>query len=378
VTALAAKAPICPARPKKDFTLPVKADAIIYPGAKVAMKDGLLQPVAAALELKHFCTATNTTTVDNTGGNDGDLTCNVEFDDPKTLVFCKNDGASPIVAGSPSFHIGQDAYAVDDSGVVSADGTNRTRLGTPWLVVSSSDALGQRPGVYVELDLVPDAADLESELAATTNGNGASMVGIEDAGAFTTAANVEAALAELYQDAKSTQGHIDLMPNNFCLADGNPLEAFADGASPIPGRDPTDAKTIGIRWNNHATPDPVTGSFMVPPDADITANMTLTVRASKVGATLADATRFTIGAFNQVVGALHDADADFGGDTTAMTGDAATKTIQAVTLTLALANLAASPASVTLTVQPKDGTLGTDDVVIHSIRIAYKKKLLTS
>jgi hypothetical protein len=150
VTALAAKAPIYPARPKKDFTLPVKAGVVIYPGAKVAMKNGLLQPVTAALDLKHFCTATNTSTVDNTDGSDGDLSCNVEFDDPKTLVYCKNDVTSPIVAAS--FHIGQDAYAVDDSGVVSADGTNRTRIGTPWIVVSSSDALGQRPGVYVEMD----------------------------------------------------------------------------------------------------------------------------------------------------------------------------------------------------------------------------------
>lgn len=119
-------------------------------------------------------------------------------------------------------------------------------------------------------------------------------------------------------------------------------------------------------------------SFVVPPDMDITFNATLTIRASKTGATLGDAVTFAVGAFNQVVGALHDADADFGGTTSAMTGNATAKTIQAVTLTLALANLAASPASVTLTIKPTAGTLGTDDLVMHSVRITYQKKLLTA
>lgn len=164
MTALAAKETIYPARPKKDFTLRVKGGVVIYPGAKVAMKDGLLQPITAALALKHFCTATNTSTVDNSGGSDGDVTCPVEFDDPKTLVFCKNHPDTPIT----SAHIGQDAYAVDDSGVVSADGTNRTRLGTPWIVVGSSDALGQRPGVYVEMDAFADGQQTSLDLSAAT------------------------------------------------------------------------------------------------------------------------------------------------------------------------------------------------------------------
>jgi len=79
-----------------------------------------------------------------------------------------------------------------------------------------------------------------------------------------------------------------------------------------------------------------------------------------------------------VVDALYDADADFGGDTDAMVGDAATKTVQHVTLTLALANLAAYPAALELTSQPKDGTLDDDDVIMLAAWIEYQKKLLAA
>jgi len=61
-----------------------------------------------------------------------------------------------------------------------------------------------------------------------------------------------------------------------------------------------------------------------------------------------------------------------------MTGDATAKTVQEVTLTLALANLTAYPAAVELTIKPKDGTLGVDDVIMLAAWIEYKKKLLTA
>lgn len=334
MTALAAKQEIYAARTKKDFVLRVAADAVIYPGAKVAMLNGLLQPVSETPGLKHFCTATNKTTVDNTGGADGDLTCSVEFDDPKTLVFCKNDGTAPITSSD----IGKDAYAVDDSGVVSADGDGRTRLGTPWVLVSSSDPLGQRPGVYVE------AEDILSDILRSAQGT----------------------------------GEIVLTPNDFCLLTGAPLAIFADGASAVPGLAIVDSKALGVRWNNNATLNGILASFAMPNDCDITENMIVQLRASKTGATLADAPTFAVGAYNQVIGALHDADTNFGGNSSAMTGDVAAKTIQVVTRTLTAADLAASPATVTLTVKPTDGTLGTDDLVLHSVRITYTKKLLTS
>lgn len=204
----------------------------------------------------------------------------------------------------------------------------------------------------------------------------AAGVTIADAGGFTDEVEAEGALQEIYASLKATDGIIQLRaPADFYLLTGAPLAIFANGASAVPGSAIVDSKAAGIRWNNNATLAGVLASFMVPPDADITANMTLHLHASKTGATLADAVTFDVGCFNQVVGALHDADADYGGTTSAMTGDATAKTVQDVTLTLALANLAAYPATVTITIKPTDGTLGTDDLVLLSAFIVYKKKL---
>lgn len=217
-----------------------------------------------------------------------------------------------------------------------------------------------------------------AELASTATGKGAALLGSEDAGGFTTNTTTETQVQEIFQHLKSTQGHIDFRPTDFTLLTGAPLAIFANGASAVPGLAIVDSKLLAVRWNDNATLDGIMSSFAMPPDCDITADMTVTINASKTGATLGDAVTFAVGAYNQVLGALHDADGNFGGNTGAMTGNATAKTRQAVTRTLALADLAASPANVTLTLKPTDGTLGTDDLCMHNVRISYKKKLLPS
>lgn len=172
----------------------------------------------------------------------------------------------------------------------------------------------------------------------------------------------------------STTGVIDLPPTSFHLLTGAPMAAFANGASAVPGVAMVDSKALAVRWNNNATLDAIACSFTMPADCDVTANATLVLHASKIGATSGDLPTFTVGLYNQVIGALHDADADFGGSTSAMS-NAATKTVQALTLTLALANLAAFPASATIIIKPADGLLSTDDVALHSAYILYKRKL---
>ena len=168
------------------------------------------------------------------------------------------------------------------------------------------------------------------------------------------------------------------MPQPLMEKDGTVLAAFADGASPTPGLAVADAEAVGVRWNNDANPDPVITGREMPSDVDETKDVVVHFKASKVGATVGDAVKFTTEAFFQTVGALHDADADAGGDSSAMVGDAATKTVQEVTLTIAAANVPAAPCKLTLTYQPKDGTLGTDDVIMHDVWLEYTPKLLTS
>lgn len=205
----------------------------------------------------------------------------------------------------------------------------------------------------------------------------AATVSIADVGAFTSETTVEAALAEIYQHLLSAQAFLNLPLGAWTEQDGTALADFADGASATPGWSAGD-EGFGIRWNNHANPDPISTSIPIPPDLDASADVIVHVLAAKIGATVGDAVTWLIEAFNNVDAALYDADADFGGTSSAMTGDAATKTCQEETLTLAAANVAGSPCVLALTLQPTDGTLGTDDVIVLGVWLEYTRKCLTS
>ncbi len=161
--------------------------------------------------------------------------------------------------------------------------------------------------------------------------------------------------------------------NNFWLAAGTPLAAFADGASPTPGLALDNSEAAGIRWNNHATPSAIWTQVAMPNDRRPYTGMTLKILASKSGATVGDAVTFTVTAFNQANGALHDADADFGGASSAMDGDATAKTVQLCTLALGQADLADAPANTSISIKPTDGLLGTDDVTIHAAWLEYER-----
>lgn len=205
----------------------------------------------------------------------------------------------------------------------------------------------------------------------------AAGVSIVDAGGFTAETDTEGALQEIYQDLKSTKL---LVPVRLrMLAAGTPLAAWADNASSNPGVTLANSKAVGVRWNNNASQTAVWADpIEIPYEADVSANATLRILCSKVGNT--DAATFTVTAFAQTVGQLHDADSDFGGTSSAVTGAATSKTVQASTLTLALADLAAAaaPAVISMSIKPTDGTLGTDDMILHSACIEFKRKLRTS
>lgn len=159
------------------------------------------------------------------------------------------------------------------------------------------------------------------------------------------------------------------------LLAGTALAAFADGATPTPGMAVDGNEAEGIRWNNHATPTAVARSILIPADRKPGTTAKLYVRAWKTGATLADAVTFTVGAYNQPDAGLYDADTNYGGATSAMTGDAATKTVQLVYVTLAAADLptASSGGQVSFTLKPTDGTLGTDDVTVGEVWLEYER-----
>lgn len=298
---------------------------------------------------------------DNTLGDDGDLIVNV-----------RRRGLFKAILGTAisQANVGDNVFLVDDQTVdLAGNCTNDIFCGVIAGYIDTTHA-------WIDIEPAVKLADIATHIADSSAAHAASAVSILDSGLFTDAAQVEAALAEIYQHLKSAKGIISI-PMPTITDAGAALAAFSDGDSAVPGFCVT-AKGLGIRWNNHGTPGAVGTKVAVPPDADITANMVLHILAAKVGATVGDATKFTVVAYNNVVDAAYDADSDFGGDTGAMTGDDTTKHVQHVTLTLALANLAAYPAAVELTIKPKDGTLGTDDVILLAAWIEYKKKLLTA
>jgi len=299
--------------------------------------------------------------VDNSSGADGD----------KKVVLRRRGLVKAILDTAITIaNVGDNVFLVDDQTVdLVANVTHNIFCGIIAGYIDTTHA-------WIDIEPAIRQADVATHIADDSGAHAASAISIADAGGFTSQTEAEAALQEIYQHIITTKGIIPI-PMPVITNAGVALAAFSDGDSATPGFCVT-AEGLGIRWNNHGTPTPVGTKVMVPPDMDVTANAVLHILAAKTGATLADATKFTVEAFNNAVAALYDADADFGGDTDAMTGDATAKTVQHVTLTLALANLAAYPAAMELTIQPKDGTLGTDDVIMLICWIEYTRKLLTS
>lgn len=160
------------------------------------------------------------------------------------------------------------------------------------------------------------------------------------------------------------------------VADGAPLVVFANGTAD--GLTLVDSKSVAYRWNNGGTPPAIACSESLPQDLDDTAAVVIHALVSKSGNTVGDATKITYGAFFQTVAAAHDADTDHGGDTAAVVGNAAAKTVTELTFSIAANVVPPAPCSLTLTIKPKDGTLGTDDFLLHALWIEYKRKALTS
>jgi hypothetical protein len=188
-----------------------------------------------------------------------------------------------------------------------------------------------------------------------------------------------AVTAALTVDALTTQYTIPVDLSSAILAAGTPMAAWADNAgASAPGITLANSKAVGLRWNNFATQTAVWLSATMPQDVDDAAPIVMHILASKSGATLADATTFTVTAFFQTVGALHDADVDCGGTSSAMTGNATAKTVAELTLTIAAADVPPSPSTLSFSIKPTDALLGTDDLIIEAIWFEATRKLLTA
>lgn len=178
-------------------------------------------------------------------------------------------------------------------------------------------------------------------------------------------------------DATTSEASIPIPLTSFLDADGDPLVKFVNAASPTFGFALVDSEALCLRWNNDASPGTALCQVTLPEDLDADAAMVLEFLCSKTGATVGDATTLTITAFLTAPGALHDADADAGGVTGALVGNAAAKTTALLSRTIAAADIPDGAHTMTFTVTPTAGTLGTDDLCLHAVRLRYKRKMRT-
>jgi hypothetical protein len=187
----------------------VKAGEKLIQGTMAGLLNGYLVDVTAVDTLTIVGRVEET--VDNTDGQDGDVRCKVQ-----TGVFRYANGAAITKAS-----IGALAYAADNA-TIATNGAGKSIAGT----IEDVDDLG----VWVGMGFGPpfDASVLTAfiaNLAATSAAEGASLVGIEDAGGFYAGATVEAAMQELIggkriatlADAALTPGI--LMVQTFAIAD---------------------------------------------------------------------------------------------------------------------------------------------------------------
>lgn len=151
--------------PMRTLKAKLAADAVVQKGAVCGFLGGYLYAWDTVEGLSHPCIAipARGTSVDNTGGADGDLECDVDFGYEKLLYPFANDDGSPLTQAS----IGGIAYGLDDQ-TVTADPTGASPLGTPW-VISDGSGTNLRAGVYVELPAGALAATIASLLASAAS-----------------------------------------------------------------------------------------------------------------------------------------------------------------------------------------------------------------
>jgi hypothetical protein len=160
---------------------------------------------------------------------------------------------------------------------------------------------------------------------------------------------------------------------------GAPLAVFADGASAVPGTAIVNSEQYGVRWNNHATPTPISRNVHLPIDIDTAYPIVFHGIGGKTGATVGDVTTLTVEAFITKLAQLTNADADAGGASSAVDPDITAQTLQDLTYTITAANLTAAlgtggPGMLSITFGPTDGTLGTDDFFLVDAYLTYTRR----
>lgn len=292
------------------------------------------------------------------------------------------------VAGAGEQHVGIAQYAAGSGEVIAV--RLRQAPGTQEGIAADSFPVGailygaasgritdsaSGTAIGIALEAATAAGDIVKFIDFTVISTTAATISIADQANIITGTTVEAALAEIMTGIKTTQ--YQLQPDFICLEDGTAITKFADGAYTTPGFTQINNKDVGIRWNNHSTPGELCFHFTLPQDLDDTADIVVHLLGTiiKAGAEVTDSPVCSVEAYFSGVGDGISGDTNCGGDTTEFTADG---TLEEATLTIAATDVPASPQSLTLLVNPKDGQLGTDDFFLSALWIECKRKCLTA
>jgi hypothetical protein len=208
-------------------------------------------------------------------------------------------------------------------------------------------------------------------MPANVKSTTAATVSILDSGAFTLAATVEAALAEIYQHLVSAQKFIPIPLTAFREVGTNDIQnlaahggILAKDSTPI--LEFTNGDTDGalrLRWAA-ADVNAIVAQVPLPPDLNAGANLVLHIRAAMAGTD--DTPVISSDAY------FNEGDTKVEDDSAAITGTAYAE----YTITIAHADVPAG--AQTLTVELTPGTHGTDALYMTAAWLEYKASILTS
>lgn len=268
----------------------------------------------------------------------------------RVTVMALNDNGTRLVVAADSFAVGAVLYGANDGKVSdSASGSAQ------FQAIQAAGANGD----VVEAIVYPYLA------------TAAGSVSIADAGSFTAAATVEAALQEIYQNLISVQGFIPISLMSLrevsSMAVGNIAAnggLLASDTTPI--LQPINGATDGCQevvWAA-GNADPVIFQVPLPPNLDDAADLVLHTRMRSGGTT--NAVGFTVDSwFNE-------------GDTkvTDTSETNQTNTWEEKIATIAAADVPAGAQTVTISLTPV--THATDNMQLSAVWLEYKTKILTS
>lgn len=284
------------------------------------------------------------------------------------------------LAGLGEQHIGHAEFAVGSGEIVSV--RLRTYPGTIEAIAADSFSKGATlygaasgkvsdtssgSAIGIAAEAATNDGDIVEIIPFAVLSTTAATVSIADSGGFTSAATVEAALAEIYQDLVSVQATIPVPLGAINMEDGTILTKQASTTAGIAQL--SDKEQVILIPINCAAGESLGFSVAMPQDLDDSADVTIHALVGKD----ADNDSLTLDCEVYPVAAGDVANADIQ-DTAAQ---AITQAAGEIVFTCGADGVLAAPCALSV-VLALGGTNDGDAVYIYAVWVEYKKKIMTS